>query len=212
MLDIKIADVDISCGFSCYEKYLPLLSDERKEKIARLKFDKDKILSLFSGLLIRNEIQQKLGISGDKIGFSYNKHGKPFLNNYPNFHFSVSHSGKCAVIISDDCPIGIDIEENSSAKIEIAKRFFSPNEYKYILQSENPDATFYEIWTKKEAYLKMIGTGLATPLSSFDVMSDKICSLFYTMQYSTYSISICSEKIKQGIVPTLHNQYFIYNK
>lgn len=207
MLDVKILDIDISCGFSCYEKYLSLVSKERQEKIARFKFDKDKILSLFSGLLIQNEISRKLDIDEKKIQFSYNEHGKPFLRDFPDFHFSVSHSGNCVAFVCDSLPIGIDIEKIAPAKIEIAKRFFDINEYKYILRSENPNNTFYEIWTKKESYVKMLGTGLATPLSSFDVTDIKLCESFYTTQISEYMVSIYSKRIAQKIIPTIQKHY-----
>lgn len=207
MLDIKILDIDISCGFLCYEKYLPLVSEERQKKIARFRFDKDKILSLFSGLLIQSEISKKFAISEKEIQFSYNEHGKPFLKNFPDFHFSVSHSGSCVAFISDSSPIGIDIEKISQARIEIARRFFAPNEYKYILKSENQNNTFYEIWTKKEAYIKMLGTGLTTPLSSFDVTERKLCEEFYTTQVSGYAVSVYSEQIKKKITPIIEKHY-----
>ena len=75
----------------------------------------------------------------------------------------------------------------------IAKRFFSENEYKYILESESQGNAFYEIWTKKEAYVKFLGTGLSTPLSSFDVTNKNLSSKFYTKQISEYMLSIFSE-------------------
>ena len=67
------------------------------------------------------------------------------------------------------------------------------HEYKYILESESQGNAFYEIWTKKEAYVKFLGTGLSTPLSSFDVTNKNLSSKFYTKQISEYMLSIFSE-------------------
>lgn len=193
MLNIKIIFVDTSCEFSQYEKYLPLVPKERQKKISRFRFDKDKILSLFSGLLICTEAYKQSGIKSNEIQFEYNEHGKPSIKNMPEFYFSVSHSGNCVAFVSDNSPIGIDTEEISDARIEIAKRFFSQNEYKYILESKNQNISFYEIWTKKEAYVKLLGTGLSTPLSSFDVTEEKLNNGFYTEQLSGYMLSIFSK-------------------
>ncbi len=193
MLNVKLVFVDTSCEFSRYEKYLSFLPDERLEKISRFRFDKDKILSLFSGLLICTEASKQAGIKSNEIQFEYNEHEKPSIKNFPEFQFSVSHSGNCVAFVSDTSPIGIDTEIISDARIEIAKRFFSENEYKYILESESQNNAFYEIWTKKEAYVKFLGTGLSTPLSSFDVTNKNLSSKFYTKQISEYMLSIFSE-------------------
>lgn len=193
MLNVKLVFVNTSCEFSQYEKYLSFLPDERLKKISRFRFDKDKILSLFSGLLICTEASKQAGIKSNEIQFEYNEHEKPSIKNFPEFHFSVSHSGNCVAFVSDTSPIGIDAEIISDARIEIAKRFFSENEYKYILESESQNNTFYEIWTKKEAYVKFLGTGLSTPLSSFDVTNKNLSSKFYTKQISEYMLSIFSE-------------------
>lgn len=193
MLNVKLVFVDTSCEFSRYEKYLSFLPDERLAKISRFRFDKDKILSLFSGLLICNEASKKADIKSNEIQFEYNEHEKPSIKNLPEFHFSVSHSGNCVAFVSDTSPIGIDTEIIADARIEIAKRFFSENEYKYILESENQNNTFYEVWTKKEAYVKFLGTGLSTPLSSFDVTNKNLSNNFYTKPISEYMLSIFSE-------------------
>lgn len=196
MLNVKIIFIESSYGFSKYEKYMPLLPKERQDKISKLRFDKNKILSLFSGLLMCKEASERLVIPSSEVQFTYNKYGKPSIKDLPQFYFSVSHSEECIAYVCDNSPIGIDTEKISDANLSISKRFFSPNEHRYIIESDEQNEAFYEIWTKKEAYVKLLGTGLSTPLSSFDVTDKAACGNFYTRPLSGYMFSICSQTRK----------------
>ena len=108
-MEVKLMYIDKNKEFSCYEQYLPLISKRRKDKISRFYFDKDKTVSLLTGLLIRNEISQRLGIIPSDIEFGYGEHGKPYVLNSRDYHFSVSHSGNAIVFVGDSFPVGIDI-------------------------------------------------------------------------------------------------------
>jgi len=54
---------------------------------------------------------------------------------------------------------------------DLAKRFFAPGEYKQLcaLPREERRRAFFCCWTRKEAYLKAVGTGLAQSLKNFEV-------------------------------------------
>ena len=53
----------------------------------------------------------------------------------------------------------------------IAKRFFAPEEQSYLLglSPEERVHAFYRAWTRKEAYLKAIGTGLSFSSTRFSI-------------------------------------------
>ncbi|MDD6763324.1 MAG: 4'-phosphopantetheinyl transferase superfamily protein [Clostridiales bacterium] len=193
-MDIKIVYADTAQPFINYEKYLPLLPEQRRERIVRLRRDGVKIISLLTGLLIRKEISEQLGILPEEQVFGYGTHGKPYLVNDENYYFSVSHSGSCIAFAGGDAPVGIDVERIREGKLHIAKRFFTENEYSFIKSSGEPDIDFYKIWTAKEAYVKMRGTGLSESLSSFDVLNGSLSCGFCTRLLPGYALTVCTEQ------------------
>ncbi|MBP9023288.1 MAG: 4'-phosphopantetheinyl transferase superfamily protein [Spirochaetes bacterium] len=100
------------------------------------------------------------------------EHGKPFLPN-EKIKFSYCHTeGLCAAVISDnECGIDAESIKRSASFAEISSRFFTPDEKEYLSYNNYSGEIFYEIWTKKEAYLKFTGKGLAGGLNSFSVLS-----------------------------------------
>ncbi|MGN1115342.1 MAG: 4'-phosphopantetheinyl transferase family protein [Candidatus Ornithomonoglobus sp.] len=199
---IKIVYADTEQPFGVYEKYLPLISAQRREKIERLRRDGAKIMSLFTGLLIRKEISEQLGIPPEGLEFGYGEHGKPYLLNDDGYHFSVSHSGNCIAFADCDAPVGVDIERIREGKLKIAKRFFTENECSFIEKSAEPDTDFYKIWTAKEAYVKMLGTGLSKPLTSFDVLDNNLSCGFFTRLLPGYALTVCAQQRKLNNVIT----------
>lgn len=193
---LKYILIDEKIKFNDLQKYLCFISDERQARIKKFLFDKDKINSLITELLIRKEACKYLGINNKDICFSFNEYGKPYLSNYPEYCFSVSHSEQCIVFADSDCPIGTDTENVLKNDFDIAERFFTDGELKHILTSANKDIAFYDIWTKKEAYTKMAGTGLMTPLLSFDVTSEELREYFISKYISGYMINVCSKTFK----------------
>lgn len=174
--DTKYADV-------C--QYAAVLPTERQEKIERLRFEKDKLLSLAAGLLIRREI-------GD-VPMRMNEHGKPYAVDSGTY-FSVSHSGDCDVIAVDDREIGVDVEKLPDKDyMKIAERFYHPGELRYVQNAEDPARAFTRIWTRKEAYLKQIGIGIATDLRAFDTTSGELAARIVSYDLDGYVISACAE-------------------
>ena len=87
-------------------------------------------------------------------------------------HYSVSHSGTWWGCLMAEESVGFDMEafRDRIHYMEIAKRFFTEEEYEYVTKTGLEG--FFNIWVRKEAYIKFLGTGLAEGLGSFSVVRD----------------------------------------
>jgi 4'-phosphopantetheinyl transferase len=125
---------------------------------------------------LRLVLAKRLGRQPETIHFRYSAAGKPELTDLEanQVHFNVTHSGDWAKIaICEGLPVGIDVERirPDFATMAIAERFFSIAE-RIALRSVPEDLrpiSFFRCWTRKEAFIKAVGTGIAFPLDDFDV-------------------------------------------
>lgn len=116
-------------------------------------------VELLRGLRVR------FGINGFP-SFSYNEHGKPFLQEYPDLFFSISHCKEAAGCLVAGCPCGLDVECIRKAKPDLVRHTMSPEETERIFSNPFPDIAFSHLWTQKEAVLKLKGTGIIDDLHS----------------------------------------------
>ena len=130
----------------------------RKERAEKLKFSKDKKLSVGAYLLLRCALSSH-NIDISKYEFCYSDKGKPYLKNCP-FHFSLSHSGQYVLVGISNNPIGVDIQEIKQVKENITSLVFNVIDQRIYDLSDNKLDTFYKIWTFKEAIVKKSGEGL----------------------------------------------------
>ncbi|WP_242954225.1 4'-phosphopantetheinyl transferase family protein [Clostridium puniceum] len=206
------------------------VNSEKKSKIERFINRKDKIRALIGEILIRTIIIETFGIRNEKIMFNKNEFGKPYLKDYENFNFNISHSGEFVVCAIDDKPVGIDVEQIKPIEYkEIAEGFFLNNEIEYIMKADLDSQLkkFYEIWTLKESYIKCCGTGLSMPLKEFLIDFDRHNNIRVVTNNectnhklrlididSDYKMAVCSinETISSGIniieQTNLVNNYF----
>jgi len=177
-----------------FNKLLSFISNESKEKIKRYHFDIDKKLKLYADIMIRIIACRTLYIKNSEIIFEKEEYGKPHIKGVDDFYYNISHTRNAIVIAVSEFPVGVDIEKVKESDLKIANRFFTENEREYLKKNAlDINRLFYEIWTKKEAYIKYTGKGLVMPLKSFDVLDAYISSHIYTIEKDDYIISVCSE-------------------
>ena len=155
--------------------YATLTPDERNRS-ARFQFERDRQRFIVAHGVLRDLLARYLRTQPGQLRFVCNAFGKPALA--PEFgtglKFNLSHSaGLVLIAIATAFDVGVDLEYigAQSDYADIARRFFSPAEIDYLnaLPSHLYAEAFFSCWTKKEAFLKACGEGLAKPLNSFSV-------------------------------------------
>lgn len=156
-----------------------LLSPDEKARAGRFRFEKHRNRYIAGRGVLRKLLGAYAGKAPGELEFAYGEHGKPALSGESastsgGISFNLAHSADLAVYaIARERTLGIDVEriKPESAGEEIARRYFSPHEVEDLLRLRLEERTeaFFRCWTRKEAYLKALGTGLQTPLDTFSV-------------------------------------------
>ena len=167
-VDLDAADLDPG-------RVEAILEPDERARAARFSFARDRRRYVARHAVLRTLLAAQRGIAPEALRFGYNAQGKPSLADGPAFNMSHSH-GLALIAIASDGDIGCDIEwrDPSFADEGIAEKFFSPGEI--VALGTLPDAlrteAFFDCWTRKEAYIKARGLGMALPLNSFEVVLD----------------------------------------
>lgn len=149
-----------------YTRVLPV----RQAKIDAVSAAKDKRLSLAAGLLLKYAMEDNGFVYPDSV-FGVGEQDKPF-DKAERFCFNLSHSERMVLAAVSSGPVGCDVQNVGKFDLRIAKRFFHPDEYQTIASLSDPEEQkncFYRIWTLKESYLKLTGSGFSTSPDSFCV-------------------------------------------
>lgn len=170
--DVHVWTAKVSARDSATTDLSRILDEEEQERAARLTFARDRVRFIQMHGIVRQILSSYCDTEAAALTFARNGQGKPYLipqTNGPRIQFSVSHSGDyCVLALRLDDPIGIDIEEvrNLSHAIDIAKRYFTPEESRALaaVRETGRCDTFFVWWTHKEAAIKALGLSLAANL------------------------------------------------
>jgi len=154
-----------------------LLAADERARADRFHFDHDRRRFIVAHGVLRSILGGYLKIAPDRVTFDYGAQGKPGLSftHDSSLHFNVAHSHELAVYaFALNQAVGIDVEYAQRHVLDadqVAQRFFSANEYRTYraLADDEKRPAFFRCWTRKEAYIKAIGTGLSYALERFDV-------------------------------------------
>lgn len=154
-----------------------MLSEDERERFRHLSSDVKRHHSLIVRSVLRLVLARYLPIRPEDFVFASSPDKKPALAGAgaeSGLRYNLSHShGLLLCGITAGAEIGVDIEKMRPGYTfdKIARRHFSPGEYTFFRNASTSEKieTFFTVWTRKEAFLKALGTGLHTPLNAFDV-------------------------------------------
>ncbi len=172
----KLADEDLA-NADPLETWEAFLAGDEQERAGRFHFAPDRRRYVYGRGLLRWLLASYLETDPARIQFTYSAEGKPELapaSGSKQLHFNLSHSGtRLLLAFAWERRVGVDVEQvRSDIELEqIAGRFFSRGEQDALRSLDEASRTpaFFRCWTRKEAYVKALGKGLALPLSQFDV-------------------------------------------
>lgn len=170
------------------KKVLPLLPEERRKKALRYRNCIDRNNNVLTYLMLKIALKECYQITDFTI--QYGRYGKPFLKEFPNVFFSISHCKcGCVVVVADEL-IGVDIQNIVPFSWDVAERVCCSKEIDILKQSTQREREFIRMWTMKESFLKMTGEGISGNLKSINTLE---MDWIEVEERENIIISICSQ-------------------
>ncbi len=175
MSKIFIAEIPPVYDEAVFQAYCKKVDKERLEQVLRIRPEKSRMRSLLAGYCLQCAVKDTMEIAGvEPLSFEYyrGEQGKPYLVNYPEVFFNLSHSGQFAACGIDKQEVGIDIQEEQNVKERLAERFFTDEEYQELQAVEDVSKRqklFFRLWAVKESYIKLSGMGMKQGLNTFRI-------------------------------------------
>src|SRR4030095_800464 len=177
--EVHVWRANLSTDRDTQKRLAARLSAEERSRAERFVFPRDRHYWSACRGILREILGLYLNRHPRSIEIATELGGKPRLrqnapHREPLIKFNLSHSnGLALVAVALALEVGIDVENvrPELATAEIAERYFSLEEQAEFrsLPDELRTEGFFHCWTRKEAFLKACGQGLATPLDSFSV-------------------------------------------
>ena len=125
-------------------------------------------------LFLRTVLSHYVGQPPAVLALGVDAQQKPILTSGPPLWFNLSYRTRWALLaISNQGEVGVDVEEirTVTGAEDLVCQLFSSAERAVLHEAKGVAwwALFYAIWTRKEAWAKMLGMGLALPFAGFSV-------------------------------------------
>lgn len=153
------------------------LSLEDRARADRFRFESDRRKFCVARASLRLILGRYLKAKPGRLQIETGEYGKPYFPDQKasqGLRFNLSHSNQLALLaIARDREVGVDVEyvRPNFVTDEVAGHFFSPAEAEQLraLPFEFRAQSFFNCWTRKEAYIKARGEGLYCQLDQFDM-------------------------------------------
>jgi 4'-phosphopantetheinyl transferase len=159
-----------------YAAGLAALSEEERQRARMFHFERDRRNFIARRSLLRVLLGRYLKAEPSEVSLASEERGKPFLSGAdapPALHFNCSHSHNLALVaVGRLSPLGVDVEKIRPVPemSEITATFASAGENARLAEAglERKLEVFFSVWTRKEAWLKATGEGIAGNLGELD--------------------------------------------
>ena len=164
--------IDLDAGSEA-EDWL-LLDEAEQSRARRFVFAHDRRRYVAAHAALRRLLSACTAQPPNLLRFRTGEFGKPFLVGLPACFFNLSHSQGAGLIgISSTAEIGVDVEILRSIPDAdaLSRDNFSSAEQAALSSAQGPsrDLRFLSGWTRKEACLKAVGSGLSIHPATFEV-------------------------------------------
>ncbi|MCJ2132804.1 4'-phosphopantetheinyl transferase superfamily protein [Methylobacterium sp. J-026] len=168
--------VDLALSPNRLARCAHVLDRPEQDRAERFLRPADRARFIASHAALRLILAQARGCAPSQIRLIARPGGKPELISPAGggADFNLSHSGSRALVgLCDAAAIGVDIEglRPIPDALRIARAHFAADEAGALaaLPPEMIGPAFFGLWTRKEAVVKALGTGLSAPLDRFSV-------------------------------------------
>ena len=133
-------------------------------------------------------------------------YGKPYLTEYPEIHFNISHSGGWAVCALASMPCGVDIQERQPIRSRrMVERTMNAREQRQILEAEDSTGEFIKLWTYKESCIKLSGEGLHQDMKT---LKAPVCHQFFWLEKDLAGCVAAEEPLTLEIRPVSPEEHY----
>ena len=212
MRSLVVADAPFLALWLCPLESMPSLdrlgwlSADEHGRAGRFVFERDRRRYLAARCAMRECLSATTGLAPGTLQIVGGAFEKPRLANAQGCHFNLSRREDWALLgISLEAEIGVDVEAHHVVDdvTTLAQAHFSANEFNSFLAVEPPerDDAFLRVWTRKEACLKAVGTGLRVPPATLEVgLGEGVAQLSILSDTGPACVTVQTVNVGPGLI------------
>lgn len=172
--EVQVWRAHLDLDVARFERIVECLDGDELVRAGRFRFERDRARFMAGRGVLRRILARYLDTAPKSVKFGYSPTGKPFLLPRCGLHFNLSHAADLLVVaVSRNRRLGVDLEPLPlDATVDsVAGLVFSPAERTALHGSHTKERCrlFARLWTRKEAFIKADGRGMALRLDHIDV-------------------------------------------
>ncbi|NJB85993.1 4'-phosphopantetheinyl transferase [Lewinella marina] len=159
-----------------YERLCRSLPPEMRDDLRRYRRWQDRQAGLLGKLLMNYTVREVMGEPPDQSTLVTDAYRRPFLAGRPDLDFNISHTAGLVVCAAAAGMgrLGVDVERVGEIQLAEFRRVFTEEEYALLSGLPDATATFFRLWTRKEAVMKADGRGFSLDPAGIDCLPDRI--------------------------------------